>query len=93
MNGQINDQIKLEEETLRHRCKDSRVGRLGGEPRARPRTEARLRTHGVESPEHARARMEWRAQKHACACMGWRAQSTPAHTRARDADKDAKTAR
>lgn len=58
MNGQINDRIKLEEETLRHRRKDSHVGRLGGEARSSPRTEARLRTHGVESPE-ARLRTHW----------------------------------
>ena len=43
MNGQINDRIKLEEETLRHRRKDSHVGRLGGEARSSPRTEAQIK--------------------------------------------------
>ena len=41
MNGQINDRIKLKEETVRHRRKDSHVDRFGMES-----PETRLCTHG-----------------------------------------------
>ena len=79
MNGQINDRIKLEEETLRHRRKDSHVGRLGGEARSSPRTEARLRTHGVESPEARLRTPSVESPEHVRAHIRWRAQSTPVH--------------